>query len=92
MERSTRKSGKDILFGKGKSAKGRETLRERVRAVNRTNGGEKLIGAEEELIPFSWRYPLAELDGDRKMTKVYKHVVSLEKSLVQYNPNRRSKK
>ena len=52
MERSTRKSGKDILFGKGKSAKGRETLRERVRAVSRTDGGEKLIGAEEETFRF----------------------------------------
>ena len=77
---------------RAKSEPEKAALKERVRSMKASLDAPKYVGGEEELIPFSWRYPLAELDGDRKMTKVYKHVVSLEKSLVQYNPNRRSKK
>lgn len=42
----------------------------------------KYIGGEEELIPFSWRFPLTPLEDKRKMTKVYREAVELEKALA----------
>lgn len=63
-------------------SKDKDALKERVRTMKRSLDAPRFIGSEEDLIPFSWRHPLVLLETDRKMTKVYKNMVSLEKSLT----------
>lgn len=60
----------------------KDALKERVRNMKKTLDAPKYIGSEEELVPFSWRYPLVMLESERKMNKVYKNIVTLEKSLT----------
>lgn len=55
--------------------------KERVRSLKESLDAPKLIGSEDDLIPFSWRFPLAPPE-DTKMTKIYRQVVALEKSLA----------
>ena len=60
--------------------------RERIRSLKQAVDAPKLIGTEEELIPFSWRHPLTPPE-DGKMTKVYREVVALGKALSFHSGN-----
>lgn len=60
----------------------KDALKERVRNMKKTLDAPKYIGSVQDLVPFSWRHPLVLLETDKKMTKVYKSMVSLEKSLT----------
>ncbi len=67
---------------RAKSEPEKAALKERVRSMKASLDAPKYVGGEEELIPFSWRYPLTPLDGKHKMTKVYREAVELEKALT----------
>lgn len=64
-----------------------EEKKERVRSLKQAVDGPKLIGIEEELIPFSWRHPLTPPE-DGKMSKVYREVVALGKALSFHSGNK----
>ena len=61
-----------------------EAKRARVRNLKLSVDKPQIIGCEEEIIPFSWRYPLAPPE-DEKMTKVYREGISNEKALSFYD-------
>ena len=61
-----------------------EAKRERVRTLKMSVDKPKIIGGEEDIIPFSWRFPLTPPE-DGKMTKVYREVISTEKALSFYD-------
>lgn len=73
---------KSRLQHRAKTAPEKAALKERVRSMKASLDAPKYIGGEKELIPFSWRYPLTDLDGKRKMTKVYREAVELGKALA----------
>ena len=85
---SSVRAGRVIRTKKTVTPQELEEKKERVRALKRTVDKPKLIGEQEELIPFSWRYPLSPPE-DGKMNKVYKEVVALEKALSFHNGNKR---
>ena len=67
---------------RAKTAPEKAALKERVRSMKASLDAPKYIGGEEELIPFSWRFPLTPLEDKRKMTKVYREALELEKALA----------
>lgn len=61
-----------------------QAKRERVRSLKLSVDKPKIIGDEQDIIPFSWRFPLTPPE-DGKMTKVYREVISNEKALTFYD-------
>ena len=59
----------------------RRAKKERIKTMRRSLELQRLVGSVDDLIPFSWRYPLLEPSG-AKMTKVYREIVATEKALA----------
>ena len=67
----------------------RRAKKEHIRSMRRSLELRRMIGGVDDLIPFSWRYPLLESTG-AKMTKVYREIVATEKALAFRDDRKRS--